>query len=246
MPKIRLSLVSYINTLPFIEGFKRSDFLKNHVELILDYPAKCADNILSQKVDGGLLPVGAISPEMESKIMTDYCIGADGFVRTVSLFSHQPIEKIDTIYLDYQSRTSVRLCQLIVKKYWKRKMQFKDTKPGFETSIRENEALVMIGDRVFKYEHLFKYQIDLAETWKQWTGLPFTFAVWVGNDKVRSIEPALNEAFCQGIANIPNLSSDSSGIDQATFTHYLSRNISYPFDEKKKESIRLLKKMLNE
>ena len=44
--------------------------------------------------------------------VSDYCIGCDGPVRSVCLFSDVSIEKIDKIYLDHHSRTSVELLRV--------------------------------------------------------------------------------------------------------------------------------------
>jgi chorismate dehydratase len=61
MSKIKIALVSYINTIPFIKAIQSSDVLKDKIELIIDYPAKCAELIKSGQVDGGLIPVGALN-----------------------------------------------------------------------------------------------------------------------------------------------------------------------------------------
>ncbi len=245
MNKIRLALVSYINTIPFIEAIRSSESLSNKIDLVIDYPARCAEMISSGEVDGGLLPVGAITPELESKILTDYCIGADGYVHTVELFSHKELGEVDTIRLDYQSRTSVRLCKLLAEKVWKRDFTYQDTKPGFESDIQDNEAVLIIGDRVFKHQDEYAYKTDLAETWKDWTGLPFVFALWVGNEHVKSIENELNIIFKNTLKSINKLYKDDLTIDFETFSNYLNNNISYNLDERKKEAFRLFKELLN-
>ncbi len=245
MSKIRLALVSYINTIPFIEAIRSSKELSDKVDLVIDYPARCAEMITSGEVDGGLLPVGAITPDLESKVLTDYCIGADGYVQTVELFSHKKLEEVDTICLDYQSRTSVRLCKLLAEKVWKKDFIYKDTKPGFESDIRDNEAVLIIGDRVFKHQNEYAYRTDLAETWKDWTGLPFIFALWVGNEHVKSVENELNTVFQKSLKNIARFYKDDLMIDSKTFSDYLSNNISYNLDERKKEAFRLFKELLN-
>ncbi len=244
MSKIKLALVSYINTTPFIEGIKASDFLSKHVELFIDYPAQCADMILKGKVDGGLLPVGAYQPHLDMEIITDYCIGANGAVDTVALFSHQKLDKITSIYLDYQSKTSVQLVQILAKRYWKQDFVFLPTSKGFESHIPENAAILIIGDRVFKYEHLYPEKIDLAEQWQQYTGLPFAFAVWVGNAKTKSIEKAMNKAFDTSLQRIPELYNDLSTIHRQTFINYLTQKIDFRLDQGKREAIRLFISLL--
>ena len=105
---IKVSCVSYLNSQPFIYGLKNNSII-NEIELSLDVPSVCAEKILSGKADIGLIPVAVIPQLKESHIISDYCIGADGKVETVLLLSDVPLEKIKSILLDYQSRTSVLL-----------------------------------------------------------------------------------------------------------------------------------------
>jgi len=244
MSKLKLALVSYINTIPFIEAIKSSR-LSDKLELIIDYPAKCAELIQNKEVDGGLIPVAALSDINGYEIFTNYCIGADGAVDTVALFSHSPIEEVDTIFLDYQSRTSVQLVQVLAKKYWKRDFKYIPAQKGFELNIPEHSAVLIIGDRVFEYEHLYPYKLDLAENWKQYTDLPFAFAVWVANDKLKGIENELNMAFEKSLSSIGSQYNSLLTIDQRRFVNYLTCKIDFTFDHKKREAIQLFTNLLN-
>ena len=244
MPKLKIALVSYINTIPFIEGIKASKILNDKIELIIDYPAKCAELIKNNQVDGGLIPIGALHEIENYKTFTNFCIGANGAVDTVALFSHQPFDEIKTIYLDYQSRTSVQLVQILAKKYWEKEFIFLPTTKGFEENIPYNSAILIIGDRVFNYGQLYKYKIDLAEEWKKQTNLPFAFAVWVGNKHLVEIENELNLCFEKSISRIPNLYNDLLTIDQNTFINYLSQSIDYSLDSGKKKAIQLFTSLL--
>jgi len=245
MEKVKLALVSYVNTIPFIEGIKASAELNNKVELIVDYPAKCAELIKQKKVDGGLIPVGAL-PEIKGyNPLTNYCIGADGAVDTVAIFSQEPIEAVNTIYLDYQSRTSVQLIQILAKVYWKKSFLFLPTQEGFEQHIPPHSAILIIGDRVFKFEKEYRYKIDLSKEWKTYTHLPFVFAIWVGNEKVKLIEEELNRSFELAMQNIPKFYNELLTIDYNTFVNYLTLKIDYTFDKKKKEAIQLFTKLSN-
>ena len=245
MSKLKIALVSYINTIPFIEGIKASPALSDKLELIIDYPSNCAELIRTKQVDGGLIPIGALEDSESYDIFTNYCIGANGAVDTVALFSQKPILEVDTIYLDYQSRTSVQLVRILAKYYWKKKFNFLSTKEGFEDSIPKNSAILIIGDRVFNYDHLYPYKLDLAKEWKDYTNLPFAFAVWTGNKKLKSIENELNKAFEQGLKDIPNYYSDLLTIDKTQFINYLTKRIDYTFDTKKEEAIQLFTSLLN-
>ena len=117
--RIRVGAVSYLNTKPLLYGIKRSAVM-DRIDLIEDYPSKIAAMLLNNEIDVGLVPV-AIIPKMEASfIITDYCIGAEGDVASVALFSELPLAEIEKVLLDYQSRTSVNLAKVLLKHYWKK------------------------------------------------------------------------------------------------------------------------------
>ncbi len=245
MSKLKIALVSYINTIPFIEGIRASKALIDKVELLIDYPSNCAELIKNKEVDGGLIPVGALSEIEGYQVFTNYCIGANGAVDTVALFSQKPINEIKTIYLDYQSRTSAKLVQILAKEFWKKEFNYLPTSKGFESNIDDKSAILIIGDRVFEYEHLYKYKLDLAEEWKKQTQLPFTFAVWVANTKLKAVEEELNKVFLESIRNIPNQYSNLLTISNEKFINYLTKKIDYTYDNDKKKAVQLFTSMLN-
>src|SRR6185369_11597556 len=112
-------------------------------------------------------------------IISDYCIGADGDVGSVLLLSDVPMSEIKNVLLDYQSRTSVTLAQVLADKYWRIKPRWTDAKENYERDIKGTTAGVVIGDRTFALKNKFKYTYDLSGEWKIFTGLPFVFACWV-------------------------------------------------------------------
>jgi chorismate dehydratase len=246
MQKIKLTAVSYINTIPFIEAINNSPFLQENIKLLVDYPARCAQYLENKEADGGLVPVGALSQLSSYQIMTNFCIGANGKVDTVAILAQQKLKKIKTIYLDYQSRTSVKLLQILALRYWKQDFTFLKYTDGIENNLKKDEAVLLIGDRVFEYQNLFLYKIDLAEEWKQWTNLPFVFAVWVGNKRALSLEKELNINFEKYQKNIPGLYKKEFKIKPDIFVDYLENKIDFVLDKSKRKSIQLFLKILEE
>ena len=115
MDKIRVGAVSYLNTKPLLYGIKRHEII-NDIELIEDYPSKIAQLLIEDKIDVGLIPVAATTKLPSWHIVSDYCIGCHGAVASVCLFSNVPIEQVERVYLDYQSRTSVNLARILLKR----------------------------------------------------------------------------------------------------------------------------------
>ena len=243
MDKIRISAVRYANTYPFIYGLTESGFDKK-VVLETDHPADCAAKLIDGRVDIGLVPVATLPLLKEYHIISDYCIGANGNVRTVMLLSNCQFEKITTVYLDYRSRSSVTLTKVLAKNCWKNEFRWVNTSKGFDfRNIGLNEAVVLIGDQCFEYENSFRYKIDLANEWKEFTGLPFVFACWTANREIdKEFCKELNLALLSGISNIDAVVKKygKSGIIKGKdLKEYLTRNIDYDFNDDKKKALKL-------
>lgn len=234
---IKISAVSYQNTLPFAYGLK-SEKLQERCRISFDIPSECARKLQEKEVDLGLVPAAALLKIDDYNLISEFCIGSLRTVRTVVLLSNSPMEDIDTVYLDYQSRTSVMLTKILARHYWNKTMNWKPTSAGFENApLLKNEAILLIGDRVFEKENSFRYKIDLMESWFNFTGLPFVFAVWASN-KVLPADFCIEFDKQMQIA-IRNIHTYPEVINSDYLYEYLTRNISYAFDPIKKKALKL-------
>ena len=231
--------MSYLNTKPLLYGLEHGQ-MSNEVELVRDYPANLVRLLQSNQIDIGLIPVGALPSLGDYHIISDYCIGTEGEVASVAVFSEVPMEEIDKVLLDYQSRTSVMLCKILFEKHWKKKVQFIDAKDeSYIDNIRGNVAGLVIGDRALKIRSKFSYIYDLGLGWKEMTGLPFVFAVWVRKKEISGeFIPLFNEANGMGLSKI-NLIIDYNNESIYPMDMYFRKNISYRLTEGMRESMSL-------
>lgn len=232
MSKIKVAAVSYLNTKPLLWGIERSDVMAD-ISLLLDYPANLAASLLAGDIDMALLPVAAMPGIPGARIVSDYGIAADDDVASVSLFSKVPLEEVEAVYLDYQSRSSVRLATLLLKEYWKKDVQLLPAPPDYIDGIRGTTAGVIIGDRALEQRHNFQYIYDLAKAWKDWTGFPFVFAAWVAN---KELPPGFLARF--NAANAEGLRHITEVVAANPFPHYdletyYRHNIHYHLDADK-------------
>ncbi len=234
--KIRVGAVSYLNTKPFIYGLQNGP-IKDEIELLLDYPSNLVKMLQSDQIDIGLVPVGALPSLGEYHIISDYCIGTEGEVASVAVFSEVPMEQIEQVYLDYQSRTSVLLCRLLFEKHWKKNVQFIDAKDeGYINAIKGTTAGLIIGDRALKNYNRYKYVYDLGLGWKEMTGLPFVFAVWVSLKKLLPQQVGqFGASLGKGISNIDLV--ELAPIATYDLKRYLNENLSYLLDNKKRHAL---------
>ena len=250
MNKIRISAVKYANTYPFIYGLTESGFDKR-VILETDHPSDCARKLIEGKVDIGLVPVAILPLLPEYYIISDYCIGAKGKVRTVMLLSNCVLDVIRTVYLDYRSLTSVSLVKVLTRKTWTRKFRWADTSDGFDfTNIEDNDAIVLIGDQCFEYEKIYKFKYDLAEEWYDFSGLPFVFACWTSNKNLnKRFLKEFNTALGSGVKNIDKVVekfSRSGPVDRAELKEYLTKNIDFILNKEKREGMDSFLRLINE
>lgn len=234
--KIRVSAVSYLNAKPFVYGLQKSEVL-NYTELILDNPAECARKLINKEADIGLVPVAAIEQIPDAEIISDYCIAADGEVASVLLLSNTALEKIQSVIMDNESRTSVLLAKTLAHFHWKIKPQWLDEKNFDVNNLEQNTAAVIIGDRALSLRNSYQYKYDLSLEWKEFTGLPFVFACWVANTTInKSYLRLFNEALKYGLDNRHVLLNSLSN-NHYDIRKYLTENIQYVLDGEKRKGM---------
>ena len=230
--------MNYLNTAPLIYGLKNSAII-DRIELIPDYPANLAKDLLDGNIDLGLVPVSVIPQLPQWWLMSDYCIGCEGPVASVCIFSDVPIEQAERVLLDYQSRTSVELAKLLIRNYWKLEPELVDATEDFQQQISGKTAGLVIGDRSFTQRKSSKYAYDLGEAWKSYTGLPFVFAAWISNKPLDAdFIKLFNEANAFGVHHIPDVIETLNFNSTVDLEEYFRKYISYHLDEAKRKALR--------
>ena len=234
----RIGAVSYLNTRPLLLGIEQESFLKS-IDLVKSYPANIAQDLLSGKIDIGLVPVAILPQLSDPHIVSNYVIGANGAVASVALFSEVPIDEIKSIYLDYQSRTSVQLLKILLSQFWEKEVEFISATEGYIAQISGTTAGVIIGDRALENLSKYPYVYDLGLAWKQHTGLPFVFAAWVANQPIPAeFMAAFDAANGYGVARLEEVISLIPANEQVYDLHkYYTTNISYVYDEEMKQGL---------
>lgn len=225
--KIRIGAVSYLNTKPLLYGIQRSSVMRE-IDLVIDYPARIGDMLLRNEIDMGLVPVAVIPRMPEYYINGNYGIGSDGPVASVCLFSEVPVQEIRRVLLDYQSKTSVQLARILLKRHWKMEPELVNAGIDFQDLIRGTTAGVVIGDRAFQQRGVSPYVYDLGEAWKNMTGLPFVFAAWISGKR---LDPEFVERFDEanrmGVAEIGQVVRDNP-YSLFNLQDYFTRYLTYP------------------
>jgi len=134
-------------------------------------------------------------------ILPGHCIGSDGPVRSVLLFTTRPVETLagEQLLVTAESATSVILLQILLAKRWGLSgCSVAASSLPWQEALQQSPGLLLIGDRALQAagERGAFYCYDLGQEWKSLTGMPFVYALWLINrESVRGKETALRQ-FC--------------------------------------------------
>ncbi len=250
-PPVRLGVVSFINTLPLIDGLEQL----RDVTLHHSVPSLLIDMLLSGEVDVALCSsIDYQRSPQPLSILPVGLLGCHGPTLTVRMYSSVPLDRIERIYCDTDSHTSVALLQILLRERYGISPELIDY--DARESVADNhpleypESMMLIGDKVVtnsppavRYPH----QLDLGEAWRELTGKPFVFALWMARQdadpaSLRTAGIALdhqrrhNQERLDGIIHT-RVRPGNWPVDLAK--SYLTQRITYEFDETHLESLEL-------
>jgi chorismate dehydratase len=230
----RIGAVSYLNTKPLI--YELRDVLGGGGQLSLDLPSRLADQLASQQIDIGLIPVIEYFPHPEYRIVSNAAIACDGPVWSVRIFFRCPPHEVKTLALDEGSRTSAGLSKVLFHS------RFGFVPQTIPLSMDENpmesraDAVLVIGDRAMhpqRFRPQFQLDWDLGQVWKEETGLPFVFALWIARNEsfatgntIRLLESARD----RGIRHIQEIAAKAApeyGLTPEQCSDYLTNYIRF-------------------
>lgn len=208
------------------------------IELTGDYPAKVAEQLMNDEIDIGLVPVAVLQKMPEYHIIGNYCIGTEGEIASVALFSEVPLSEIRKVYLDYQSRTSVALLKYLMKESWGINPEITQAEnENYRDEIKGTTAGLVIGDRAFEQRRKSTFIYDLGSEWKAITGLPFVFAVWVSKKKLpEEFVRIFDTANAFGLDFIDTIVAESN-YSLYELKKYYKLHLSYHLDDQKRKGM---------
>ncbi len=243
---MKVGRITYINCYPVYGAIDRG-LVPLEAELISGVPSS-----LNRQIAEGLLDISVVSAVEYARdaakylLLPDLAISCDGPVRSVMLFSERPAEELGglNVIVSRSSMTSVALLQLLFENVWATVPNFV---PGdaeimdigrFDSSA---PARLVIGDAalVLAHEGTYPYVYDLGSMWKDWTDLPFVFAVWVARRGINvsealAVHARLLESRDWGVAHRAVLAQQATvatGVPFVVCDEYLSGldyGLSYP------------------
>ena len=173
-------------------------------------------------------------------ILPGFSITSKNNAMSIILQSRMPLSELNgkTVALTTASATSVVLLRILlelrnaVRPYYTHFVQGKDH------PYDRADAVLLIGDHALKRPTIagFDHEYDLGGLWREFTGLPFVFALWQVNYK-KSIDKELSVLYhilkdskAYGLSRLPELAeqhADRFGISAKTLLAYWR---SFSFD----------------
>jgi chorismate dehydratase len=263
MGKLRISIVEFLNTAPLVWGFTDGP-LEGRYELSFAVPSQCAEDLRAGRADVGIIPAIEYQRMEDVVALPGMAVAAKNEVRSILVVSKMPIEYVRRFALDTNSRSSVGLVRLLCRGHWNIAPEFVDAAPDPDAMLAQNDAALIIGDPalclrakvdaleakvpgsepccdgdpneqpVKDVSTLFVY--DVAQQWREMTGLPCVLAIWVA--RRGTVTPEIVADFQAsreyGLARIGEIAEGAAlklELTPRSLERYLTENIDFSLDE---------------
>jgi chorismate dehydratase len=165
------------------------------------------------------------------------------------LFSTRPATELTSrdVIVSKSSMTSVALLELLFENVWHSRPRFvpgdAEVKDVVIAGSHDADARLVIGDAALvlgsNHRDRYPFVYDLGQTWKDWTGQPFVFAVWVAQRATDVKEALVAHASLitsrnwglQHLSELAEQAHKATGVAKDVCAEYLSGldyGLSYP------------------
>jgi chorismate dehydratase len=253
--RLRIAAIDFLNPAPLMWDFEhppRNTALAQRYDIRYTLPSLCAEALLSNRADLGLIPIAALTPALA--IVPGCTIASLDRVRSIQLIVKQKtsstagsdaLANVRAIAADTASRSSLAYAQILFRKFLATDPEFIPAAADPIAMLAHADAALLIGDPALLAREAI-HQIDaaagpcvwfyLAHEWTTRTNLPWVAAVWaVRPESLIDIDPVeliedLQQSRSNGLAHIESLVAEWTpriAIPPATIRHYLTHNIHY-------------------
>ena len=239
MSRLRISAISFLNTVPLTWDFEHGSAGKDF-EISYTLPSACAAQLQAANADIGIIPAAAYTQIPELAIVPGVAIAARRPVRSILLLCKVPLDDVRTVALDTSSMTSVALTKVLFDRWLGGRRIYTAMAPDVDGMLREHDACLVIGDTALQVDRSKYLTIDPAEDWIRFTGKPFVFAFWAirraalaqANSELAAIFQNSRDhgIQAQNIATIAAEWASRLHLSEAEIRSYLTENIHYQLD----------------
>lgn len=197
MAPFKVGCVPYVNAIPLVHVFESLGD-RSPVHVVYDVPSNLPARLESGECQAVLVSIYDPLTVPGRVLVPNVCIGSDGPVKSVRLFSKTPFEQIESLALDASSMTSNALARIVLKRRYGVEPQASVEPPDLEAMLEKHDACVLIGDRGMAEGRQNLRVADLGHEWSELFALPFVWAAWVGRDGLSpELSGLLQDAYLQ-------------------------------------------------
>ncbi|MBS72077.1 MAG: hypothetical protein CMO20_03870 [Thermoplasmata archaeon] len=209
-----LGRVSFVNCDPLFHG------ISDNWGVLPAPPSWLTGHVLKKDCLVAPIPTAAYAEHHSDLILLpDICIGSDGEVGSVLLFSNKDLSDIKDIALPTDSSTSTKLVMYVLEKHGITPNPI-EMGPDLSHMLDICDAALLIGDRALDEANRFPelVKLDLGSEWKRITGLPMVFAVFaaLNTEDKHMLNMAHNELLDNAIKFKQDMNYKQSVIDYTT------------------------------
>lgn len=246
----RVGHIDFLNSLPLLWGLARTGRLLD-MDLTKDTPDSLSDALSAGRLDIGPISLMEFLKNADDLVvLPDIAIGSDGPVMSCLIISQVPLSELDgaPVALGSTSRTSVRLAELLLDDLVGVQPEYFVCPPDLDTMMRRAPAAVVIGDTALRAAlhdapRLDLQVHDLGQMWRDWTGLPFVFALIAARREFVEREPDLvrrvhadflaarDLAFVE-LDQVCEQAAKWEAFDAATLWRYYTEALDFTFGER--------------
>jgi chorismate dehydratase len=272
---VRVAAISFLNPAPLLYNFEHeptASELRMRYAVHYTTPARCAAELRAGEADLGLIPIAQLTPELA--VVPGCTIASQHEVRSILLLIRcrsgqsrdEALGAIHSIAADSASRSSAAYVRAILSRWYAATPEMVESEANPLTMLASHDAALLIGDHaLLAREHRPAIDeslqneagttllwLDLAQLWREHTGLPWVAAVWAARPEglaraglsTTQLEADLIASRDAGLAHTENLVAEwlpRLPLTAETIRTYLTRNIYYKLDDPCLQAMRLFR-----
>ncbi|MEC9477223.1 MAG: menaquinone biosynthesis protein [Planctomycetota bacterium] len=248
---MKIGAINFLNALPLCHQLSHQD---ERWEIIEAPPSELARALRGGDIDVGLVPQVEACNDPRYRIVPGYCISCDGEVGSILLFLKKDWRELQVVGVDRASNSSVALLQVLRHLDDLPPLKFEEINSDLSRLEDSSplDGILLIGDAALQHRSANLERIDLGLAWKQRTGLPFVFAVWLSRDRLpSSVVSGLQNAAKRGLELREQIAADFTSanpeiLDFVSARDYLYQNICYHLGEDQIEALHSFHKLRSE
>lgn len=241
-----IGTVPYLNGKPLTRWFQTDEGKASGIEVIESAPSHLAHMLEQGEIAAALVSSFDSFRHPEYEIVPGVSISGQGEIKSVRVFSRIPYSLVQSVAMDSSSLTSVALTMILLDELYNAHPQKITMAPDLEPMLSHADAALLIGDKGMLADGTGLEILDVGKAWRKLTGLPFTYAVWLGRPE--NITPALIKALQTakeyGLTQIEVIAkeeADRLGCPYEICYEYLSSVMDYDLSDEHYQALAVFK-----